>query len=398
MKQKKQLILISTIVFTILITILMPITTKANDFTNSILLVDDTTLTKYEESDIQPLSLTYGDISGKEFFIKNMYTGQYLDVSGGIAENGRNVQQYKYNGTDSQRWYIRNNGDNTFSIYTRLGNNGSYKYALDISNGSGENYANVQIYQINGSDAQKFKITQSVYSSFIFYTKASNFSKVIVLNGPTCNQGQNVDQYTFQVHANEMWILEPVSKNPILGVEYARRNYNQYVMAYPNLNALGDCANFASQCMLAGGMHYQNDWKIYRKNNNYPAPANKEQLDNTWELCPPKTSPWTSAKQFGNYWKSAIGYYAFKGSYAYNHPQEIMDLNIKEGDVMQEAKNILNTIGDSTHTMYITGYGTYDSKPSYTVTGHSYERIDKPLLEICKENPDTYFILYQATL
>ncbi len=28
-----------------------------------------------------------------------MYTGQYLDVSGGIAENGRNVQQYKLNGT-----------------------------------------------------------------------------------------------------------------------------------------------------------------------------------------------------------------------------------------------------------------------------------------------------------
>ena len=74
-------------------------------------------------------------------------------------------------------------------------------------------------------------------------------------------------------------------KNPILGVEYAKQNYNQYVMCYPNLNPLGDCANFASQCMLAGGMHYQNDWKIYRKNNNYPQPANREQLDNSWNYA-----------------------------------------------------------------------------------------------------------------
>ncbi len=46
-----------------------------------------------------------------------------------------------------------------------------------------------------------------MYSTFILYIqKASNFSKVVVLNGPTCNQGQNVDQYTFQAHANEYWI------------------------------------------------------------------------------------------------------------------------------------------------------------------------------------------------
>lgn len=396
MKMKKQLILITN-VFILLVSILISISNATNDFNNNLLLVDDTTITKYEENNVKSRSLTYGDISGKEFFIKNMYTGQYLDVAGGIATNGTNVQQYKYNGTDAQRWYIRNNGDDTFSFYSRAGNDGTYKYALDISNASGENYANVQIWQINGTDAQKFQISQSVYSTFIFSTKASNFSKVIVLNGPTCNEGQNVDQYTFQTHANEMWILEPVGKYPILGVEYAKKNYNHYVMAYPNLNHFGDCANFASQCMLAGGMHYQNDWKVYRKNNNFPAPTTIDQLNDTWELCSPRTSPWISAVQFGRYWKSLqsnIVWLSFKGSYAYNNPEEIMSFNIAEGDVMQQAENILNNIGDSKHTMYITGYTTYDSKPSFVVTGHSSEQPGKPLLQICKENPDDFFIIF----
>ena len=193
-------------------------------------------------------------------------------------------------------------------------------------------------------------------------------------------------------------LFRSVSKNPILGVEYAKQNYNQYVMCYPNLNPLGDCANFASQCMLAGGMHYQNDWKIYRKNNNYPQPANREQLDNSWELCPPKTSPWTSAREFGTYWKDVGYYYAVQGKYAYEHPQEVMNLNIKEGDVMQQAQNILGVMGNSTHTMYITGYTTYEAKSSYVVTGHSREEPGKPFLQICKENPNDYFILFQMTL
>ncbi len=57
-------------------------------------------------------------------------------------------------------------------IYT-IRNNGAYRYALEVNNGSGENYANIQIREINGSDAQKFKNrTIGVFYVYIIYTKS----------------------------------------------------------------------------------------------------------------------------------------------------------------------------------------------------------------------------------
>lgn len=110
-------------------------------------------------------------------------------------------------------------------------------------------------------------------------------------------------------------ILEPVSRNYTLGVYYAIKNYDNYVSAYPNLSTCndevgGDCANFVSQCMLASGIHYQNSWYVYRKNGNYFVPTTVKQLNNTWKLA--DSSPWISARQFANYWKSNSTYRAYK--------------------------------------------------------------------------------------
>jgi len=40
----------------------------------------------------------------------------------------------------------------------------------------------------------------------------------------------------------------------------------------------GDCANFVSQCMLAGGVHYQDTWWIEKLNNSHPRPNNSSVL------------------------------------------------------------------------------------------------------------------------
>ena len=142
---------------------------------NEIFQSNSSDLTIYEPEKIQTRATQMSNIAGKEYFIKNRYTGQYLDVAGGVAADRTNVQQYKYNGTDSQRWYIKDNGDSTISIYTRLGNNGTYQYALDINDGSPDNYANVQIYKINGTDAQKFKLGINSYQTSV--KKSKDFSQ-----------------------------------------------------------------------------------------------------------------------------------------------------------------------------------------------------------------------------
>lgn len=363
---------------------------------NNEVLTDNVTIESMS-TDIDSISTMelypdHPELSGRTYFIKNMYTGQYLDVQGGVAADGTNVWQYKFNGTQSQQWYIHSYGDGTYSLYTPLGNDGTYRYALDISQGSGENYANVQIYTPNGSDAQRFSIGKTNYSTYALFSKCSNYGKVVVVNGPTCDQGRNVDQYTYQGHVNEVWILEPVGKVNSLGVDYAKNNYNHYVSAYPDVRNLGgDCANFVSQCMLASGIHYQDDWKVYRNNSNYSAPTSVDQLNNTWELCAPKTSPWISAAEFKNFWKNRVTTHVYKGSQITANPSLAWNLSIVQGDVIQMASNILNIVGNAEHTMYVTGY----ANSSYILTYHSGEEAGKNLLDICAKYPDKFFVFYE---
>ena len=98
-------------------------------------------------------NINVNELCGKEFYIRNLLTGYYLDVSGGIAGDRTNVQQYEFNGTDSQKWFLRNNNDGTYTFFTRVGADTHYRYALDIADASNENCANVQIYTINATNA-----------------------------------------------------------------------------------------------------------------------------------------------------------------------------------------------------------------------------------------------------
>lgn len=310
----------------------------------------------------------------------------------GVAADGTNVWQYKFNGTQSQQWFLHSYGDGTYGIYTPLGNDGTYRYCLDISNASGDNYANVQIWTPNGSNAQRFSIGITNFNTYAFFTKCSNYEKAVVLNGPTCDEGRNIDQYTFQAHSNEVWILEPVNRTNDtikLGVNYAHANYEQYVKAYPNLslfnNRLADCANFVSQCLLTTGVHFDGDWKVYRKNFNSDKPATTSELDNSWELCQPKSSPWINAKEFGDYFRKKAQNVAYTVSYILEHTDEIYGKNYYIGDVIQVAKNNLGFLAESEHTMFITKYGAYNGKENFQLTYHSRSRIDKDLLQICEE-------------
>lgn len=389
----KKIFILNALLILVLSTICIPISQATVE---NVILETENNISMYEPINTSTARIGGGDIIGKEFFIKNAYSGQYLDVAGGNAANGTNVQQYKYNGTDSQKWYINYNGDETFTFFTKLGSTNAYTYAIDISNGSSENYANVQIYYYNASNAQKLKIGVAQNNTLVFYTGASNYSKAIVLNGPSLEQGANIDQYTFQNYANEFWILEPVEKTPSLGVEYAYANVNdnRSVYAYPDFRGgAGNCANFVSQCMLASGVHYQNNWYIYRKGTNVSAIAKGDTttLNNNWELADP--SSWISAKQFSKYWKNNVTYNYYKGSAIVSNPSLVSNLGLVPGDVIQYATSgLFGALGDAEHTMYITKV----ENSKYYVTYHSGPGKDVDLISMCNSHPNEYFIFYKV--
>lgn len=83
--------------------------------------------------------------------------GLFLDVHEGKDENGQNVVAYKRNGTNAQKWKIIPVNDSilgnfAFELAPKINTN----KRLDVFGNGVDNHTNIDIYDTNGSDAQRF--------------------------------------------------------------------------------------------------------------------------------------------------------------------------------------------------------------------------------------------------
>ena len=121
-------------------------------------------------------------------------------------------------------------------------------------------------------------------------------------------------------------------------------------------------------------------------------------MDNSWELCQPNTSPWTSAKQFKKYWANKGEIEAFTVDYILDNPDEVFSKHYYLGQPAQLASHSFLTIGDAFHTMYITSYNEYNNILSFGLTYHSNSQKNKNLIQICQEyknaGQNPYVIFY----
>ena len=86
--------------------------------------------------------------------ITNVKSGKVLDVSGGSKKAGANVQQYAPNGSWAQKWILVDCGDGSVKICSAI----RAGFVLDLDGGSTANGANVQVYDDNGTAAQRFRL------------------------------------------------------------------------------------------------------------------------------------------------------------------------------------------------------------------------------------------------
>jgi hypothetical protein len=164
---------------------------------------------------------------------------------------------------------------------------------------------------------------------------------------------------------------------------YAQQYYNSYnTSIYPDLNGPlgGDCTNFISQAMKAGGKAFQDNWYIYKKNSTYTHPTTVDQLNYSWTLAAP--SPWISAKEFTNYWTSRLTNEVFTSSYVANNQSAIWQKPYLRGDVIQILISRFWWY-EGYHTMMITEYGNND----YLMTYHTNNKKNNPLHSIAVSAP-----------
>ncbi len=77
-----------------------------------------------------------------------------LDVSGANSSNGTNIQVWESNGTNAQRFRIIKNGDDYNII-------GLASKCIDVAAGDIRDGTNIWLWESNGTDAQRFKIEKS---------------------------------------------------------------------------------------------------------------------------------------------------------------------------------------------------------------------------------------------
>ena len=82
--------------------------------------------------------------------------GYAIDCTNGEAKCEVNVQIYESNGSKAQKFKIIDRGNDWYSIHSSLNSD----FCLDVSGGVGENGRNIQLYSYNESDSQLFKFIE----------------------------------------------------------------------------------------------------------------------------------------------------------------------------------------------------------------------------------------------
>ena len=193
----------------------------------------------------------------------NINSGKVIDLDGAITKNGRNIHQYASNGTRAQKWIVQQSGsgysivsaiDTSFALDIRNGSvysgsniqlyksnntaaqqwtfnkyvterercdsyasqnkdrmadgvyyikNQNVGFALDVADGSLYGGANVQLYSLNKTNAQKWKITHDSTG----YVSFQNVGSGMYLTAGGSGRSANVYQQKQSNGYNQKWIV-----------------------------------------------------------------------------------------------------------------------------------------------------------------------------------------------
>lgn len=142
---------------------------------------------------------------GGHYLLINVMSGKALDVTGGVGVSGTNVQQYDVNYTNAQLWDFVVRADGGYYLRSCLGD-----LVLDISGGSTASGANVQLYSWNATRAQIWnliKIAQTVDDGLYRLGSLLDQNKVIDVSGGSIDNSANVQIYGSNETLAQYWTV-----------------------------------------------------------------------------------------------------------------------------------------------------------------------------------------------
>ncbi len=163
--------------------------------------------------------------SGNNYTFKNSCSGKALDISdGATGTNNAKVQIWSSNNTNAQKWTLSSPNSSqpvangTYSLNSALGNG----TRLDIYGGIAANGTNVQLWSRNGTNSQKFTLA---YDSGTGYYKIHNTATNRDIDASSGGaQGANLQIYSVNSGCAQYWILIPAGNGQYYIASSCTRN------------------------------------------------------------------------------------------------------------------------------------------------------------------------------
>lgn len=170
---------------------------------------------------------SYVDVAaGTYYFQSAVASGKSLDVSGGYSADNTNIQIWDSNGTDAQKFSISKLSSGWYKI---LNANGK---AVDVSGGVSAEGANVVQYTYNGTHAQQWKFISAGNGYYYIQSRLGYY--LDVSGGGTAN-GTNVHTWSRNNTNAQKWKLEQAgASSSSAKIELNVPSYKQYDSRWKN--------------------------------------------------------------------------------------------------------------------------------------------------------------------
>ena len=127
---------------------------------------------------------------------------------GGRAKNFANIQAYQPNGSDAQNFILINekNANIASGIYCFGSSLNGGKSVMDVANASTKSGGNIWLFEKNNSFAQRFRIEKTTLGYYKITSVLSGMS--LDVTAARYNDGTNLQQFTFNDSLAQRWIIE----------------------------------------------------------------------------------------------------------------------------------------------------------------------------------------------
>lgn len=146
-------------------------------------------------------------VDGATYFIRNGHSGLFMDIPNGVNEDGTNLQQWEFNGSDAQRFRLRRN---SAGLYTLASACSDFSQFVTVENASSADGANVMTSSAE-EEGRFFSVLSNDDGTFRFLTSVSDNVRCVENFDFGTGNGSNVAQWEYGAREAQHWILTRAS-------------------------------------------------------------------------------------------------------------------------------------------------------------------------------------------